>query len=80
MPNKHAHVAGVRRLYGARMQWCRQRGGSLGVAEAASYRRGAVADTGRRASRFARLVYGICACCDKAFHLSAYIALHYRTQ
>ena len=75
------HVAGVRRLYGARMQWCRQRGrGSLGVAEAASYRRGAVADTGRRASRFARLVYGICACCGKAFHLSASIVLQYRTQ
>ena len=54
--------------------------GSLGVAEAASYRRGAVADTGRRASRFARLVYGICACCGKAFHLSASIVLQYRTQ
>ena len=55
--------------------------GSLGVAEAASYRRGAVADTGRRASRFSvrsRLVYRICACCDKTFHLSAYIALRYR--
>ena len=76
------HVAGVRRLYGARhavVPSARGRG-SLGVAEAASYRRGAVADTGRRASGFARLVYGICACCDKAFHLSAYIALHYRTQ
>lgn len=28
-PNKHAHVAGVRRLYGARMQWCRQRAGGV---------------------------------------------------